>query len=155
MGAALLFSAVLRGWALAVVQRSAATMVILVLFASTFVYPVLNPAKSGRVLAAELSAAVADVPAADRRILALDIGNVIQSVNFYSDGIYLELVEADELAAIVESDAEILVVAHEAALTSLKPQHREGMQILYSTRLSRRDLQLLRFSPGALEVAER
>ena len=52
-------------------------------------------------------------------------------------------------------DAEILVVAHEAALPSLEPQYREDMPILCSTRLSRRDLQLLRFSPGALEVAER
>ena len=152
LGGAFLFSVVLRGSHLAILQRTAATMAALLLFASAFVYPVLNPVKSGRALAAELSAAVSEVSVADRRLVAVDIGNVIRSVNFYTDGIYLELVEADELAAILESDAEILVVAHEEALTALEPRHREGMKILYSTRLSRRDLLLLRFSPSAKEA---
>ena len=124
------------------------------LVAVSFVYPPLNPGKSGRELAIAVKDATAEPRAAGRPVLAFnptrvpgaELTNVLYTVNFYSDGVYLkEVASAEELIAELLSGAASFLLADEAALPPLPEELLARMNVVYSTRLSRKDLLLLRF----------
>ena len=128
-------------------------MAAALLVAVTFVYPPLNPSKSGRELAVVMRDATAASRAAGRPVLGLDLedipgvdlGNVPKSVNFYSDGIYLKEVSSpEELAAELSAGGPVYLLATRPGVALLPEEIQERMSVLYSTRLSRRDLVFLR-----------
>ena len=135
-----------RGLPLPAVGWSAATMAVAMLLAVTFVYPVLDPAKSGRELAIVVRDATAEARAAGEPVLALALDNVSRAVNFYSGGVYLKDVDGEEeLIAMLSSKRATFLLANKAALLPFPPDLRQRMRTVYSTRLSRKDLVLLRF----------
>lgn len=121
-------------------------MAAAMLVAVTLVYPPLNPVKSGRELATIMREATVESRAAGRPILALALDNVPRAVNFYSDGVYLKDVTSDEeLFAELSVAQPTYLLANRAALPQL-PEHLENKKsVVYSTRLSRKNLLFLRF----------
>ncbi len=135
-----------RGRLVLAVGWSAVTMAAAMLLAVTFIYPRLDPVKSGRELAIEVRDATAESRAAGQPVLALALDNVPRAVNFYSDGVYLkDVAGAEELIAMLSSGRSTFLLAREAALPPLPPDLQQRMSTVYSTRLSRKDLVLLRF----------
>ncbi len=146
IGACATLVAAVRGLALRSVQWSAATMAAGMLVAVTFVYPPLNPSKSGRELATIMRDETAESRAAGHQVLALGLVNVLHSVNFYSDGVYLkEITDPEELIAELTSGSATHLIANEEELPPLPEGLQARMEVVYSTRLSRKDLLLLRF----------
>ncbi len=137
-----------RGFVLRSVQWLGATMATAMLVAVIFVYPPLNPDKSGRELATTLRDATAESRAAGRSVLAYDLDNIPRAVNFYSDGVYLQdVTSAEELISNLPSGAETYLLANKKTLPPLPEALRQRMSTVYTTRLSRKDLLLLRFQP--------
>ncbi len=143
----------LRGQAWRAVEWTGGAMAAALLLAASFVYPALNPRKSGRELAVAVRDATVAERAAGRPVLGLDLegipgvdlGNVPKAVNFYSDGVYLKTVSSpEELAAELAPGRTTYLLANEDALPALPEEIRERMSIVYSTRLSRKDLVFLR-----------
>ncbi|RMH15094.1 MAG: glycosyltransferase family 39 protein [Acidobacteria bacterium] len=144
-GGVLILALALRGRALAAVRWSAVTMAAAGLLAVTFVFPALDPIKSGRQLAVVVRDETAPARAAGRPVFGLDLGNVVRWVNFYSDGIYLkELASPQELVRAAAAGP-VYLVADEASLASFPRQLRQRMTMVYSSRLSRKDVVLMRY----------
>lgn len=145
----------IRGRAVRAVQWAGATMAAGMLVAVTFVFPPLNPAKSGRALGTVVRDATAGHRAAGKPVLGylwldpaspgVEAINVPRAVNFYSGGVYLKHVSSpEELFAELSSDTAFLLT-YEGALPPLPPRLQRRMSVVYSTRLSRKDLLFLRF----------
>ena len=135
-----------RGRALSSVQYSGAAMAAGMLLAVSFVYPPLNPSKSARELASVVRAETGESRAAGKPVLALGLVNVLQAVNFYSDGVYLKEIDPPKqvIAGLANGGATYLL-ADEALLPPLPEELLSRMKIVYSTRLSRKNLLLLHF----------
>ncbi len=145
-GLAILAAAV-RGQTLQAVVRSAGAMTVLLLVVVSAVYPVINPEKSGRELAYVVRDETAATRAAGKAVLALDIAYVSRHVNFYGDGIYVQRIDGPAgLAAELAPTGDTYVLANASLLPDLPDDLRERMEIVYSTRLSRRDIVFLRFA---------
>ncbi len=148
LGALGALQAAVRGLALRSVQWSGAALAAGMLVAVSFIYPPLNPSKSGRELATIMRAETAESRAAGRPVLALGLINVLHSVNFYSDGVYLQEVDdPEEVVAALSSGDVTHVLVNEKLLPPLPVDLQAKMHVVYSTRLSRKNLQLLRFDP--------
>lgn len=141
-----------RGLTAASVQWTAGTTALAMLAAVSFVYPVLDPGKSGRELGEVMRNATVDWRAAGHTVLAfpprdppgeIKLGNVMRAVNFYSGGVYMkEIADLEQLRAELAAAETTYLLANAAALPE---EERERMNVLYSTRLSRRDLLFLRY----------
>lgn len=144
-GAGILTMAV-RGAAWRSVVWTGATMAAVMLTAVSFVYPALNPSKSGRELALTVRDATAESRAAGRPVLGFDLGNVPRPVNLYSDGVYLDLIDSpEELIERLSSDEAVYLLANVKTLPPLPDPVERRKRVVYSTNLSRKDLQLLYF----------
>ncbi|MEE8523511.1 MAG: glycosyltransferase family 39 protein [Thermoanaerobaculia bacterium] len=154
-GARLLVSAI-RGAVWPAVAWTGATIAAALLTGSTWILPVLNPAKSGRELAVTVREATAEFRATGRRVVGFDLVNVTWPVNLYSDGVYLDLIDAreepieagEELLRRLAVDDPVYVLANLETQPSLLDHLQGRMSVAYSTRLSRKDLQLLYFEPS-------
>ncbi|REJ81101.1 MAG: glycosyltransferase family 39 protein [Acidobacteria bacterium] len=151
LGAALLiWWSLRRGLAVRAISRLAGAMAILLLIAVTFVYPRLNPSKSGRELADVVAEQVRQHAAPDA-LFGIEIGYLHRPINFYPPGLYLDFVGPAEFA----NRAEALFAAGRSAVLVIKqdrigdipvPVLRQATTV-YETRLSRRDVAVLRFDP--------
>ncbi len=161
-GLGILVSAI-RGRAWRSAAWTAGAMAAGLLLVVTFVNPALNPRKSGRELAVVVRDATAGSRAAGSRgagsrvagrpVLGLDLaegaerdlGNVPKSLNFYSDGVYLKWVlSVEDLHAELSTPGTVFLLANEDKLPTLPAEIRERMHVVYSTRLSRRNLVFFR-----------
>ena len=145
-----------RGSALRSVQWIGGTMAAAMLVTVSFVLPTLNPAKSGRELGVTIRDATVEYRAAGRPVLGylwvetsppgVEVINVPRAVNFYSDGVYLTYPTGpEELIAELSSGDTVYLLANEATLPPLPEELQQRMSVVYSTRLSRRNLLFLRF----------
>ncbi len=142
-------TATIRGRPFQAVTHTALAMAAMLLVVVSFVYPALNPKKSGRDLAYEVRDATAESRAAGRPVLGFDLGNLPRPVNFYSPGVYLkEIPTAEQLQAELAAGETTYMVANEKALPTFPDDLRERMSVLYSTRLSRRDVVVVRVDPA-------
>ncbi|MCP4653953.1 MAG: glycosyltransferase family 39 protein, partial [bacterium] len=134
-----------RGQPLRSVERTIVAMAAAMLVAVSFVFPALNPVKSGRQLALAVRDATVASRAAGRPVLGLDLGNVPRAVNFYSGGIYLtEVSDPMEAVATLASGGATYLLADEEALPAFPAELQRRLTVVYSTRLSRKDLVLIR-----------
>lgn len=127
----------------AVVRNTCLGMAAVLLALATLGYPIINPEKSGRVLAGEVAQAVAATGEPDITIAALDISNVIRPINFYTNGLYGQQFELWEMAGLLELFAggeAFILIADRAGMPDLQPTDTNRMVELYETRLSRRDI---------------
>lgn len=137
-----------RGEPLAAVQSTAAAMATALLVIVTWIYPIVDPHKSGRALAKVVQERTAAVRADGRPVLAMGLANVSRSVSFYSNGIYLrELDDPRALGAEISHETDTYLVTNTAQLEKIPAHIRQRMTTLYTTRLSRRDIALVRIDP--------
>lgn len=138
----------LRGRPWRSIQWTGATMAIAVVVAASFLLPKLDPVKSGRQLAIVVEHETAEARAAGEPIYGLGLGNLPRMVSFYTDGLYLQMLsEPEELFLRLASPDTVYLLTDEETLPELPPALDERKRVLYETRLSRRDVVLLRFVP--------
>jgi len=148
LGGGLILAFALAGKLMPVLGATAGTLASVFLLAATLAFPAINPQKSGRELATVVRDTTATARAAGHPVLALDLGNIPRWVNLYSPGIYLpEIDDPAALGARIPDHAESYLLANEASLAALDQSLRQRMTPMYSTRLSRRDIVLLRIAP--------
>ncbi len=145
--------AAVKGSARRSVLWTGATFATAMLVAVSFVYPALNPVKSGRELALAVRDLTAGARAAGRPVLGLGVGvrnqleNVPWAVNLYSDGVYLkDVTDRRQLIAELSGRETVFLLADEATLPPLPEELQRRMSVAFSTRLSRKRLVLLRFA---------
>jgi hypothetical protein len=129
---------------LATAVLPAAGFAIVFLLVATLVYPAFNPVKSGRAFAAVISEETAASRAEGHRVMAFDLGNLPVHYAFYTNGIYtIETRDADDLARHLDQDAQVWAVANAKRLDELPPEIRDRLEIVATTRASRRDVALI------------
>jgi hypothetical protein len=127
-------------------------MAVLLLVATTFLHPALNPEKSARGFAGQVVKEVARFSEAEVLVVTSwnetnstwDNANVVRSIGFYSKGLYPLVIEPDELPAFLEDGRPLLVVVDRHALGTLKLEPEPRMIEIYEERLSRKDFLLLK-----------
>jgi len=135
-----------RGRVLPTVRWTAATMALGMLVAVSLVYPALNPQKSGRELALVVRDETAASRAAGFPVLALGLDNIPNSINFYSDGVYLQEVSSrEEILRILENGGATHLLAKASDLPPFPEELERHKEVVYSTHLARRDVVILHF----------
>ena len=142
----------LRGRSALIVRSTACSMAVLLLVATTFLHPALNPKKSARGFAGQVVKEVARFSEAEVLVVTSwnetnstwDNANVVRSIGFYSKGLYPLVIEPDELPAFLEDGRPLLVVVDRHALGTLKLEPEPRMIEIYEERLSRKDFLLLK-----------
>jgi 4-amino-4-deoxy-L-arabinose transferase-like glycosyltransferase len=118
------------------------------LFVATAVLPMANVFKSSREFAEIITEETAESRAAGNRVVAFDLGNLPIHYAFYTDGMYtIETSRSEDLALHLDQDARVLAVANAKRLDELPPEIRERMEIIATTRASRRDVALIANRP--------
>jgi hypothetical protein len=103
-----------------------------------------NAFKSSRNFAEIISAATAESRAAGHRVVAFDLGNLPIHYAFYTNGIYtLETSRSEDLARHLDQGARVLAVVNRKRLDELPPEIRQRIEIIATTRASRRDVALI------------
>jgi 4-amino-4-deoxy-L-arabinose transferase-like glycosyltransferase len=114
------------------------------IFVAVMVYPAFNPSKSGREFAGIITAETAASRAEGHRVLAFDLGNLPVHYAFYTNGIYtIETKKSEDLARHLAQEARVWAVANARRLDELPPEIRDRMEIVATTRASRRDVALI------------
>ena len=118
------------------------------IFISVSVFPMSDSFKSGRAFALEIREATAESRAEGHAVLAFDIGNLTDQYAFYSDGVYF-IKSADEadLAAHLDQGARVLAVANADRLNELPDDLEQRLEVLATTRGSRRNVALIANHP--------
>ena len=120
-------------------------MVVAYLLAVTFLYPALEPRKSARAFSVAAEALTAQSRAAGHSVMAHDLGNLPEAFAFYGDGFYTVVTE--ELADLVrhlEQPQRVWALTRRKHLGDLPPGVRDRLVVVRETRLSRRDVILIR-----------
>jgi 4-amino-4-deoxy-L-arabinose transferase-like glycosyltransferase len=114
------------------------------LFVAVAVYPAADSFKSSREFAEILKKETAASRAAGHEILAFDLGNLPIHYAFYTDGLYtVETDDAADLAQHLDRDERVFAVANSKRFDELPAEVRQKMEVLATTRASRRDVALI------------
>jgi hypothetical protein len=125
------------------------------LFVAVAVYPAANTFKSSRDFAEIIKKETADSRAAGQEILALDLGNLPIHYAFYTDGIYtIETKDVTDLERHLDRDERVWAVANAKRLDELSPEILERIEIVATTRASRRDVALITNQPSRVKGEE-
>jgi len=134
-----------RRWGWGAALAPAACFAIGYLFAASFVYPSLEPRKSSRPFSLTLEEATAGSRAAGHEVVAYDLGNLPEAFAFYTDGVYTVMTEdPDVLAEHLAQPEEVWAVVHRPGLELIPEEIRERVVVVEETRLSRRDVLLVK-----------
>jgi len=126
----------------------AAGFAVTYLFIAAVVLPMANSFKSSRDFAEVITVETAESRAAGHEVLAFDLGNLPIHYAFYTNGIYtIETRRSKDLARHLEQDARVLAVANAKRLDELPPEIHERLEIIATTRASRRDVALVANRP--------
>jgi 4-amino-4-deoxy-L-arabinose transferase-like glycosyltransferase len=113
-------------------------------FVAIVVYPMADAFKSSREFAEVIANETAESRASGHRVLAFDLGNLPIHYAFYTDGIYtIETKDVADLARHLDRDDRVFAVANAQRLDELPPGIRERVEIITTTRASRRDVALI------------
>ena len=138
----------LQGRALHSVLASAAGVAIAYLAVSALIDPAIDTVKSARPLALRVKVTTAASRAAGERVATYHVGNRIDAIAFYSDGVYpVEMDDPDELTRHLDRAGEVFAVVNTAHLDELPPQLLESVVVIDSFHLSRKDLLLISNTP--------
>jgi hypothetical protein len=82
--------------------------------------------------------------------MAFDLGNLPVHYAFYTNGIYtIETKDSADLARHLDQDAQVWAVANAKRLDELPTAIRDRLEIVATTRASRRDVALITNRSGA------
>lgn len=148
LGGAAMVVAAVRATNRGIVLTTVATISTAFLAAVTFVNPVLQPSKSARDLGGRVRALVSQAGPDMPKPHAIGLDNVLQAVNFYSDGVYFTQLETtEELDAEVRGGRVRVLLARRTHLEGLSPESRAQLRLVHATVLSRRNLELYAVDP--------
>jgi hypothetical protein len=112
------------------------------------VYPMANEFKSSRDFAGVIAEETATSRAAGHDVLAFDLGNLPIHYAFYTNGIYtIETKDIADLAQHLDRDELVFAVANAKRLDELPTEIRDHVEIVATTRASRRDVALISNRP--------
>lgn len=115
------------------------------LFVVTFVFPALEDRKSARPFSLKIKAATSSSSAAGHQVVAYDLGNLPEAFAFYTDGVYTtETVDPEVLIRHLAARETVWAVINRAVLVRLPSDVRDRLVVVGETRLSRRDVLLIR-----------
>ena len=118
------------------------------LLVASVVLPMADAFKSSRAFAEVIAEETTESRAAGREVLAFDLGNLPIHYAFYTNGIYtIETKDSSELARHLDQEVQVWAVANAKRLDELPPEIREGVEIVATTRASRRDVALITNRP--------
>jgi len=123
----------------------ALSMAAAYLATATWIFPALDPMKSARELGVLLRAVAAETNAANGDIPALDVGNLVQGLAFYSGGVYTKVV--DDAAPVVErlsGERPAAAVVSRGAYDAFPALLRAGLDIVGTTHFSRFEVLIVR-----------
>jgi hypothetical protein len=136
--------AVIKKYLFAAAVTPAVGFAVVFLLVAILVYPAFNPVKSGRAFAAIIAEETVDSRAQGHRVMAFDLGNLPVHYAFYTNGIYtIETKDSADLARHLDQDAQVWAVANAKRLDELPPEIRDRLEIVATTRASRRDVALI------------
>jgi 4-amino-4-deoxy-L-arabinose transferase-like glycosyltransferase len=145
---AMTFAAVVKGRLVHAATTPAIGVAAAYLLISVFFFPMADAFKSGRAFAVEIRDATAGSRADGHQVLAFDIGNLTDQYAFYSDGVYFERTDnAKDLAAHLDQDARVFAVVNAERLNELPDSLEQRLEVVATTRGSRRDIALIANRP--------
>ena len=119
------------------------------LFIAIIVFPMADAFKSGREFAEKINAASNESRTAGYSVLAYDIGNLTDTYAFYSDGVYfVKTNDVAALAAHLDQESRVIAVVNAERLDPLPDHLRQHLEIIATTRGSRRDVWLIANRPA-------
>jgi 4-amino-4-deoxy-L-arabinose transferase-like glycosyltransferase len=114
------------------------------LFVAAFVFPAVNESKSSRQFAGVIASETSAARAAGHRVMAFDLGNLPVHYAFYTNGLYtLETYRIEALERHLGGAGEMWAVVNAQRLEELSPDLQSRLQIVATTRASRRDVALV------------
>jgi hypothetical protein len=114
------------------------------LFVAAFVFPAVNESKSSRQFAGVIASETSAARAAGHRVMAFDLGNLPVHYAFYTNGLYtLETYRIEALERHLGGAGEMWAVVNAQRLEELSPGLQSRLQIVATTRASRRDVALV------------
>ena len=123
----------------------ALTMAAAYLATATWIFPVLDPMKSARSLALRLRAAADETRAVSGEIPALDVGNLVQGLAFYSGGVYTRVVDdAAPVVQLLSGDRPAAAVVSRNAYDALPMSLRADLDIVGASKFSRFEALIVR-----------
>ncbi len=151
LAAALLFAGgagtlalALRSRPLESVVATAAGVALAYLATVAVVLPALDPVKSGRELAGIVKERTAASRAEGHELVAFRLGNLPRALAFYSGGIYArESRRTAVLAQHLAAAGEVFAVVNRSGLEELPGEILEGIAVLHTARLSRKNVLLI------------
>ena len=118
------------------------------IFISMSVFPMTDAFKSGRAFALEIKEATAESRAEGHTVIAFDIGNLTDQYAFFSDGVYFIKTDNEaDLARHLDQGARVLAVANADRLDELPDDLEARLEVLATTRGSRRNVALIANRP--------
>lgn len=117
-------------------------------FISMTVFPMSDAFKSGRAFALDIRESTTESRAAGHAVLAFDIGNLTDQYAFYSDGVYFIKTNSEaDLARHLDQSARVLAVVNADRLDDLPDELEQRLEVLATTRGSRRNVALIANHP--------
>jgi 4-amino-4-deoxy-L-arabinose transferase-like glycosyltransferase len=143
--------AALRGRAVGSVLALGCGAGALYLALASWLYPALDGVKSARSFALKIRDLTAASRQAGHEVLAYRLSNLPEAFAFYSDGVYFrETGEPSVLAAHLGRAETVWAVANADDLDMLPPEAQARVVVLETTRLSRRNVALIRNATGTV-----
>lgn len=132
----------LRGAATTTIARSlAVAMAAVYLVVAIVLFPAFNPIKSMRAMGERVREVAGDAAGRGEPILAYDMGNSVQAIAFYSNGIYCRPVEQrGEFVSHLESPKPAFAVLSRKAFEALAPELRARLSTVTSSQMARGEL---------------
>jgi 4-amino-4-deoxy-L-arabinose transferase-like glycosyltransferase len=125
------------------------------LFVAVAVFPAADAFKSSRLFAEVIKEETVASRAAGHEVLAFDLGNLPIHYAFYTDGIYtVETKDAAQLAHHLDQHERVWAVVNEKRMDELPPEIRARIEIVATTRASRRDVALITNHPSRVKGEE-
>jgi len=123
----------------------ALTMAAAYLATATWIFPALDPLKSTRQLALRLRVVADETKARAGEIAALDVGNLVQGLAFYSGGVYTGAVDdADAVIERLAEDGPAAAVVSRSAYDAFPASLRTSLDIVGTSKFSRFEALIVR-----------
>jgi len=117
-------------------------------FIASVVYPAANDFKSAKKMALVIKEETAQSRATGHEVLAVNVGNLYEAYNFFSDGVYFfRTNDMDDVARHFDQEPRVFAVVDSRLLAELPPHIQERMETIATHDGSRRLVALVANRP--------
>ena len=122
----------------------AISLALVYVFVASFVYPAANDFKSAKKMALTIKEETARSRSNGHDVLAINIGNLYEAYNFFSNGVYFERTgDIGDVARHFEQETRVFAVVDSRLLEQLPPHIQENMETIATHEGSRRLVALI------------